>query len=225
MIWYGPILLFLSRALLPIGQKTVASNSGSDTITVFLIVYKVEKMCAFSVLTPYYEEEVIYSLKDLNTPNEDGITTLYYLQRVFPGWPPNRTFLDLSLLKITLDLNSNYLPVNIWFADDWKHFKERFKREDGSKETDQQFIDRMSGLDDVAGGGTQKKNDAKDDTKLGDEDGLELCLWASYRGQTLARTVRGMMYYERSDLQVSFLVSLVNLSVSFLLVTNSVKNY
>jgi callose synthase len=23
-------------------------------------------------------------------------------------------------------------------------------------------------------------------------------MWASYRGQTLARTVRGMMYYERS---------------------------
>jgi len=42
-------------------------------------------MFAFSVLTPYYEEEVIYSLKDLNTTNEDGITTLFYLQKVFPG--------------------------------------------------------------------------------------------------------------------------------------------
>lgn len=42
-------------------------------------------MNAFSVLTPYYHEEVIYSLKDLNTANEDGITTLFYLQRVFPG--------------------------------------------------------------------------------------------------------------------------------------------
>lgn len=29
------------------------------------------------------------------------------------------------------------------------------------------------------------------------DDGLELRLWASYRGQTLARTVRGMMYYHR----------------------------
>ncbi|KAG0567784.1 hypothetical protein M758_7G116000 [Ceratodon purpureus] len=131
---------------------------------------QVEKMCAFSVLTPYYAEEVVYSLKDLNTTNEDGITTLFYLQKVFP--------------------------------DDWKHFKERFRKEDGSEESDKQFIDRMSGLDDAAEGGTQKKNDAKkkDNTKSGleDEDGLELCLWASYRGQTLARTVRGMMYYERA---------------------------
>lgn len=47
-------------------------------------------MLAFSVLTPYYEEEVVYSLKDLNTTNEDGITTLFYLQRVFPGSLSNR---------------------------------------------------------------------------------------------------------------------------------------
>lgn len=53
----------------------------------------------------------------------------------------------------------------------------------------------MSGKDDP------KKDDAKkkDPEKKRDEVGLELCLWASYRGQTLARTVRGMMYYERSD--------------------------
>lgn len=51
---------------------------------------QVEKMFAFSVLTPYYEEEVIYSLKDLDTQNEDGITTLFYLQKVFPGKFSNR---------------------------------------------------------------------------------------------------------------------------------------
>lgn len=28
------------------------------------------------------------------------------------------------------------------------------------------------------------------------DDGLPLRLWCSYRGQTLARTVRGVMYYE-----------------------------
>lgn len=120
---------------------------------------QVERMNAFSVLTPYYHEEVIYSLKDLNTANEDGITTLFYLQRVFP--------------------------------DDWNNFKERFG---GSKESDEKFVNRMSGKDDP------KKDDAKkkDPEKKRDEVGLELCLWASYRGQTLARTVRGMMYYERA---------------------------
>jgi len=88
------------------------------------------------------------------------------------------------------------------FADDWKHFKERFS---GTEETDKQFIDRMSGLDDAAEDGSQRKYDSKaikkssKQTKI-EDDGLELRLWASYRGQTLARTVRGMMYYERSDL-------------------------
>lgn len=33
------------------------------------------------------------------------------------------------------------------------------------------------------------------------DDAIELRLWASYRGQTLARTVRGMMYYERCEIQ------------------------
>lgn len=63
----------------------------------------------------------------------------------------------------------------------------------------------MSGLDDAAEGGSQRKNDSKAMKKTAnqkkiEDDGLELCLWASYRGQTLARTVRGMMYYERSGL-------------------------
>jgi callose synthase len=37
-----------------------------------------------------------------------------------------------------------------------------------------------------------------EESKLWDDDAFELRMWASYRGQTLARTVRGMMYYERS---------------------------
>lgn len=119
-----------------------------------------------------------------------------------------------------LDLHSYDFAFNIWlvFLDDWKHFKERLRRSDGLDETDKEFIDRMSGLD-VAEGGIQKKNDTKNYSKKGDEDGarlqdesgLELCLWASYRGQTLARTVRGMMYYERSSpVPVLILLSCVN---------------
>lgn len=42
-------------------------------------------MLAFSVLTPYYTEEVIFSSKQLKEENEDGITILFYLQRIFPG--------------------------------------------------------------------------------------------------------------------------------------------
>ena len=42
-------------------------------------------MLAFSVLTPYYSEEVIFSTKALKEENEDGITILFYLQKIFPG--------------------------------------------------------------------------------------------------------------------------------------------
>ncbi|CAK9232746.1 unnamed protein product [Sphagnum troendelagicum] len=101
----------------------------------------VRKMLAFSVFTPYYAEDVMYSLVQLNKKNIDGITTLFYLQKIFP--------------------------------DDWTNFKERMlplvKEDDLYKKTE-------------------------DDIK----DTRELRLWASYRGQTLARTVRGMMYYKRA---------------------------
>lgn len=38
-----------------------------------------------SVLTPYYNEDVLYSDEELNKENEDGITTLFYLQKIYPG--------------------------------------------------------------------------------------------------------------------------------------------
>lgn len=39
------------------------------------------------VLTPYYTEEVLFSLHDLDSPNEDGVSILFYLQKIFPGSP------------------------------------------------------------------------------------------------------------------------------------------
>ncbi|CAI9089404.1 OLC1v1023971C1 [Oldenlandia corymbosa var. corymbosa] len=107
---------------------------------------QVEKMMAFSVLTPYYNEEVLYNKEQLRTENEDGISTLYYLQTIYP--------------------------------DDWKNFIERMKREGMTSEKELWT------------------------TKL-----RELRLWASYRGQTLARTVRGMMYYYRALKMLAFLDS------------------
>ncbi|CAM6127243.1 unnamed protein product [Calypogeia fissa] len=108
---------------------------------------QVEKMLSFSVLTPYYEEDVMYNKKQLTTENEDGVRTLYYLQQVFP--------------------------------DDWEFFEERMARR---------------GIIDI-----------QQMWKV--DDGLELRLWASYRGQTLARTVRGMMYYHRALQKLAFLDS------------------
>lgn len=39
-----------------------------------------------SVFTPYYSETVLYSNSDLRVENEDGISILFYLQKIFPGF-------------------------------------------------------------------------------------------------------------------------------------------
>ncbi|XWS30102.1 hypothetical protein CRYUN_Cryun24cG0089100 [Craigia yunnanensis] len=45
---------------------------------------KVRDMLSFSVLTPYYKEYVLYSDEELTKENEDGISILFYLQRIYP---------------------------------------------------------------------------------------------------------------------------------------------
>uniref|UniRef100_A0A1D1XI91 1,3-beta-glucan synthase n=1 Tax=Anthurium amnicola TaxID=1678845 RepID=A0A1D1XI91_9ARAE len=107
---------------------------------------QVEKMLAFSVLTPYYSEEVLYSREQLRTENEDGISILFYLQKIYD--------------------------------DEWENFMERMHRE---------------GL--------------TNDDELWEQRLRDLRLWASHRGQTLTRTVRGMMYYYRALKMLAFLDS------------------
>lgn len=107
---------------------------------------QVEKMRAFSVLTPYYNEEVLYSKEQLRTENEDGVSTIFYLQTLY--------------------------------ADEWENFMERMRRE-GMENDKEVWTSKLK----------------------------ELRLWASYRGQTLARTVRGMMYYYRALKMLAFLDS------------------
>jgi callose synthase len=87
---------------------------------------KVRSMLSFSIITPYFMEEVKFSDEELYS-NQDESSILSYMQKIYP--------------------------------DEWKNFSERL----GSKVT----------------------ND-------------EIRYWASYRGQTLSRTVRGMMYYRKA---------------------------
>ncbi|KAL2322518.1 hypothetical protein Fmac_026897 [Flemingia macrophylla] len=89
---------------------------------------KVRDMLSFSVLTPYFKEDIVYTDEELNKENEDGISILSYLTMIYP--------------------------------DEWVNFNERLKNDHLEK----------------------------------DKEEL-ICRWASYRGQTLYRTVRGMMYY------------------------------
>ncbi|MQL79523.1 hypothetical protein Taro_011954 [Colocasia esculenta] len=94
-----------------------------------------------SVLTPYYKEDVLYSEDELYKENEDGITILFYLQKIYP--------------------------------DEWKNFLERINVKEDKSEALKEHME-------------------------------EVRSWVSYRGQTLSRTVRGMMYYRHAlELQAS----------------------
>ncbi|XAR62352.1 1,3-beta-glucan synthase [Bertholletia excelsa] len=97
---------------------------------------RVRKMLSFSVLTPYYNEETVYSKSDLEMVNEDGISIIFYLQKIYP--------------------------------DEWTNFLERI--------------------------GCKDESEARES----EENILQLRHWVSLRGQTLCRTVRGMMYYRRA---------------------------
>ncbi|KAI4310785.1 hypothetical protein MLD38_035735 [Melastoma candidum] len=104
---------------------------------------RVHKMLSFSVMTPYYSEETVYSKADLDIENEDGISIIFYLQKIFP--------------------------------DEWENFKERINCKNESEIWDSE------------------------------ENILQLRHWVSLRGQTLCRTVRGMMYYRRALMLQAFL--------------------
>ncbi|PQM37261.1 callose synthase 10 [Prunus yedoensis var. nudiflora] len=48
-----------------------------------LLLTLVSEMVPFSVFTPYYSETVLYSSSELRVENEDGISILFYLQKIF----------------------------------------------------------------------------------------------------------------------------------------------
>ncbi|XP_061343058.1 callose synthase 9 [Gastrolobium bilobum] len=110
------------------------------------IAKPVREMLSFSVFTPYYSETVLYSMAELLKKNEDGISILFYLQKIYP--------------------------------DEWKNFLARIGRDENALESE--LYDS-------------------------DSDVLELRFWASYRGQTLSRTVRGMMYYRKALMLQTYL--------------------
>ncbi|EOX93037.1 hypothetical protein QUC31_003949 [Theobroma cacao] len=115
---------------------------------------KVRDMLSFSVLTPYYKEDVLYSDEELTKENEDGISILFYLQKIYP--------------------------------DEWNNFLERMKQNNvGIKDENEEAHMKE-----------------------------EIRKWVSYRGQTLSRTVRGMMYY-RQALELQSLLEVSGASAIF----------
>jgi hypothetical protein len=48
-------------------------------------------------LTPYYKEDVLFSSQNLEEPNEDGVSILFYLQKIYPGYSPSpKILLELT---------------------------------------------------------------------------------------------------------------------------------
>jgi callose synthase len=114
-------------------------------------------------LTPYYKEDVLFSSQNLEEPNEDGVSILFYLQKIYPGYSrPPKILLELTYHAFYLFLISIKPDLISWKCmnpeDEWKNFLER--------------VD------------CKTEEEVREDETLEDE----LRLWASYRGQTLTRT-------------------------------------
>lgn len=63
-------------------EKVDCSNNLSFLCYVTYMLFSV--LCN-SVFTPYYSETVLYSSSEIRMENEDGISILFYLQKIFPG--------------------------------------------------------------------------------------------------------------------------------------------
>ncbi|KAK1258777.1 putative callose synthase 8 [Acorus gramineus] len=97
---------------------------------------KVRNMLSFSVLTPYFMEEVNFSEDELLSTQDGTSSIIFYMQKIYP--------------------------------DEWKNFLERMKCSDWDHHHADETMNE------------------------------EVRKWASFRGQTLSRTVRGMMYYRKA---------------------------
>lgn len=64
----------------------------------------------FSVLTPYYTEEVLFSSDDLDKQNEDGVSILFYLQKIYPG-----LFVYLDFQDARHRITSDFFPLSVKF--------------------------------------------------------------------------------------------------------------
>lgn len=124
----------------------------------------VDKMRSHSVITPLYEEDVLYALDAASLAKELGLK--------------KKTMVDL--LTETDDSISLMAYLKAMFPLEWNNFKERMKTLVPDIK-----VDELSEKDFAPG-------------HFMHELRLELQMWASLRGQLLARTVNGMMRYEKA---------------------------
>ena len=67
-----------------------------------------------SVMTPYCSEETVYSKSDLDLENQDGVSIIFYLQKIYPGsislWFPFSLNASIIYYYVT-----NFSPFLSWF--------------------------------------------------------------------------------------------------------------
>lgn len=137
----------------------------------------VGSMPSWSTLTPYYSESVLSTLDELRQQTGDGVTVLEYLRTIYPL--------------------------------EWAAFVERLQREQkaGKEILDllRYFVHTSAAKDPT--GSSRFQNAVQQAVKKRNSLGMaidpevilnELLTWASYRGQTLARTVRGITRYNEA---------------------------
>ncbi|KAG5031759.1 hypothetical protein JHK85_015741 [Glycine max] len=79
-------------------------------------IMQLEEHFAFcSVLTPYYSEETVYSKNDLEVENEDGVSIIYYLQKIYPDeWINFMERLDCKKDSEIWEKDENILQLRHW---------------------------------------------------------------------------------------------------------------
>lgn len=121
-------------------------------------------------MTPYYSEETVYSKSDLELENEDGISIIFYLQKIYPGIKLYiLTYRDTYFITFYCFMSHNSLflffscVMTFLVLDEWQNFMERI-------------------------------NCKRESEVWGNEENvLQLRHWASQRGQTLSRTGRSLI--------------------------------
>ncbi|PFH31362.1 1,3-beta-glucan synthase component protein [Besnoitia besnoiti] len=130
---------------------------------------EIRKMISMVTLTPYYREDAALDLQDLEKPTEEGISKMELLRSLHPK--------------------------------EFENFLERVDREKEMFTIHQELENRVTDSQ------RERRHAAAEVRRQMRQSGLvqrydrfceALQEWASYRGQVLIRTVRGMMYHEKA---------------------------
>eukprot|EP00798_Chlamydomonas_sp_ICE-L_P008246 gene8246-1515_t len=161
------VVTTIKKMLITAAAQATPGSEEAQRILGFFVNSLNHPALSWSILTPAYEEDVLYALETKQAAKE------LHLE-------PKKGLADL--LTETTDNFSTMAYLRSMFPEEWDNFKERIATMPNSpQDIDYKAVTEV----DFAPGGVLY------------DMRTEIQLWASYRGQLLARTVRGMMCYEQ----------------------------